>query len=89
MSEYTREEILKLIEENGGPARLRGGQSDQAVVVCKTLNVANRAQAWYNMHMFGRSGINGGDDGMYSLQRDIGAKESELYCYPKGVSLDY
>ncbi len=34
MSEYTREEILKLIEENGGPEGLdlRGGQSDQAVV---------------------------------------------------------
>jgi hypothetical protein len=30
MSEYTREEILKLIEENGGPEGLylRGGRSD-------------------------------------------------------------
>jgi len=35
LSEYTREEMLKLIKENGGPEGLdlRGGQSDQAVVV--------------------------------------------------------
>jgi len=26
------------------------------------LNIANRAQAWYNIHMFGRSVINGEDD---------------------------
>ncbi len=34
MSEYTREEILKLIEENGGLEvfDLRGRQSDQEVV---------------------------------------------------------
>jgi len=34
LSEYTREEMLKLIEENGGPEGfdLRGRQSDQAVV---------------------------------------------------------
>ena len=34
LSEYTREEILKLIEDNDGPGGLdfRGRQSDQAVV---------------------------------------------------------
>jgi len=39
LSEYTREEILKLIEENGGPEGLdlRGRQSDLVVVVLQKL----------------------------------------------------
>ena len=49
LSEYTREEILELIEENGGPEvfDLRGRQSDQAVVVLSNVIVGDKRRAMW------------------------------------------
>jgi len=44
LSEYTREEILELIEENGGPEGLDlcSRQPDQAVVVLYNVIMGNK-----------------------------------------------